>query len=1462
MSKLKKYIIILIGFLIVLLGLAINSEAARTQFLNSFIVLATRGDIYCTQHSREIFNMGCTYTLVGNYDIKGNIARNNQTGATVEHTDNGIMAYILHQEQVKPSTISSGGYAHLSRYPAQVALWMHQANWYNTVGQHIGIKAGVLEGTSDYSSAHRFGTYDDAQNIVSAGKKYAKEISGSNVSSNTDQSKIVVEPYEKNGEDYVRVGPFNFTFAGSFSKIELKGNDNISIPISAYEKYNGSQIEEISSPVKDQNFYISFKIPENVYKIAGIYVYTTRSVLCVNFELWECLSYNTQSFLQRGNRWTENQDFNGHWDLDINLFGKFDLLKVDPDALNEDGELGKPLKDVGFTLQMVSGVKEGYYVSYDEDGDAVYTEEPVTIMTDEDGKIFIDQMWMGDYELIEVVNPHFGYEDLPIVLGTYTVDPGATAKVTANNKRKYIKIRGFAWEEKADGKNSTKDYIWTDGAEDRRLENVTVRLISANGEILDEVITDANGEYVFGNYDENENAIQLEIEDVIGAYIEFEYNGMSYQSIEVNPQFKAVEETDSVGTKITKYTGETNVATDEALREDFNNRYATIDERSEDNTGDIKYNDAYNPNGEKTHEIKYTYDAQNHRSTVIYGDDVKYGYEGQTYPISGVYDQYTLQAVTEIKETNALCTDLTPETIRRDSVEEIGGLNLGVEERIMPDLAVVEDVEKVDISLNGYTHTYQYAQRFEDPENYAGGDPFNASVKFASKYIENSYSREVYSSDVKYNSLNDRALNIFITYKIEIRNESSTVNTNVKTLVNYYDERYENVVVRNDDETVTDENGNIGNIIQSEEDNNYQTDNAMNKQDIYTDYTIAPGQTRYIRITYQLNNDAINALLNGELTLESVTEVTSYSSYSDENYSIPYAGIDVDSAVGTVEPVLQDNKISIVDTIEDDTDKAPSLIIKLKDARMIEGTVWEDGADPNLLNNIGYDKERKGNGKYETTENVVEKVKVELLTVSGSGENITYDTAYLYPTDQETGVVAETYTAPNGTYKFEGVIPDNYAIRYTYGDNSYIYRSDGTQVLDEDGNPKTADANNYKSTIYRGGSKEDAEAIKNNLYWYRGETSDVEGVERLSDAKDNEDIIAQRMTEVMDSNLVDINYGSVIASEAFTEIDAYTEKFDIKLEYDVNLDNISQYGADLKFDFNQIDFGIIERPKQSIQIDKKVSNIQIMLANGNDLINGNPQEETLSGVRVVDDDVYIEIDNEIIQGSTLTVTYGITVDNTACEIDYNNEDYYIYGIVPEDHADWKIATVVDMFDYLPEDLVFQTENSDNASWELINITPDMENELLAKAVYERVNGLSNIVHLTEEGSRTFDLEPGQTATENIIVSRQLATSSDDLTYENDVEVIRLTGRAPIDSTPGNYDPVENETYDPGDPTNSPEYPNGGTFTGENEPDDDKVEVTITPPTGEFRQYLLYGIIGISILVIVGVGIVIIKKKVL
>ena len=1100
-------------------------------------------------------------------------------------------------------------------------------------------------------------------------------------------------------------------------------------------------------------------------------------------------------------------------------------------------------------------------------------EEATIFVTDEEGLINIYNILAGSYIVEEIsVGDNFGYDVDPNFISweitngngeTTTVDLSTSAiveverqkssdttieaaeqdttsetteeqhntQVIVKNTRKYIKIRGFAWEEKTDGKNSIKDYTWNDETEDKRLANVPVRLMDANGQIMDETITDVNGEYVFGNYDENTEAIKLEIDDLVGAYIEFEYNGMSYQSIEVNPEFNPQEETTSNGNTIVRYSGNKNTATDEALRPEFNDNYATISKgMSSTTTGEAKYS------------IEYEYDAEYHKSGVIYGDEneIKYGYEGQTYPISGTYDQYTLQAITQRSSTNALCTQLTPEQIREEAVLEIGGLNLGVEERIMPDLAVVQDMDNVEIKLNGYTHTYQYAQRFENPGEYVGGDPFNVGVKFADKYISNSYSREVYSSDVVYNEQYEEGkLEIYVTYRVQLRNESS-VYSQLKTLANYYDERYDSILVR-DDGYVKNDKGIIteyGEEINSTVDSRYNKD-GMKRAEIYTDYEIAPGETREITITYELNNDAINSILNGDVTLDSITEVTSYSSYSDDQYSIPYAGIDVDSAPDTIDPS------NYMNTIEDDTDKAPSLILTLEEERVITGTVWEDSADPMFLNNTDpYEKQRRGDGNYQqASENVIQKVQVELLIPEGSN---LYRPAQLYQLDDEgneiiTDAIVETDNY--GNYEFVGVIPSSYILRYTYGNTSIFCDKDGNPLLDGEGNEKHVNVDNYKSTIYRGGKPENVEAIKKNRYWYREETSNVEGVQRLSDARDvlgimengdEIDIIADRIEDK------DYYYGTIVPDKQLEAIRSDTEIFDIKLDYDEDLDNISKYGVDLKFVFDNIDFGIIERPRQDLEVAKQVANIEITLANGTTLIKGDPRSQNLSGVRVLDNhDVYIEMDNELIQGSTMTVTYEISVDNRKCEIDYNDEDYYIYGIVPANKEQkYKIARVMDMYDYLPNELLLQTNSSGN--WEKIAIRDTDKGTMLSEEAYEAVKGLQNIVHL---GTRVFAYqEPGTILSDNtLVVSKQLSTTSDDLTYENDVEITRVIGRGIYNSTPGNYDPT----------TNTPD-----------ELDNAKVGITITAPTGENRQYILYGALGISLLVIVGVGIVFIKKKVL
>lgn len=1061
-------------------------------------------------------------------------------------------------------------------------------------------------------------------------------------------------------------------------------------------------------------------------------------------------------------------------------------------------------------------------------------QQATTFVTDTEGLAQIYNMLIGTYVVEEIsIGDNFGYEiDSNFISWTVTNSNGTTSNVNkstsatievvrqkstnttqsaaqqkngnvsqiiAKNQRKYIKISGYAWEDREQDKTSKKDNLWNANTEDKRLQYVTVRLKKADGTTLATTVTNANGEYVFGNYDENPNAVKIRIDDLTGAYVEFEYNGMSYQTIAIRSENNG------------------NKATDSALRSDMNNRFATIVKDASQNT-----------NGQNTHTIRYN--RANYTSTVIYGDSVNRGYEGQTYPISGVDDQYVIQAITTRQDNNILCTTDTADSIRKNGTEEITNINLGVEEREMPDLNVAaQDIENVQIKFNDYTHTYKYGQVSADTSasGFAGGDVSNIGVRFASKYIASSYTRAIYTSDVVYNNQpgNDGSLQVYVNYSIRLVNEATTLNSTIKTIANYYDARYENIVV-------TDENGNNLNYTINQ---NYNS-NGLKRMDIQVNKQMQAQTDEYIYITYQLNNDAINDLLNQKATLNSITEITSYSTYTSNNFSSPYAGIDVDSAPDNATP-------GDTTTYEDDTNWAPSLILELKEGRMIEGTVWEDSAVDTLLAGTGLDKQRKGDGKYDAArENVVNNVKVELLTYDDS-TNTVGSVAQLYKKDNSV-VNAETTTGPddegiNGSYSFSGVIPGKYVIRYTYGDTSVICDTSGNVI-------KNVVADDYKSTIYRDGNQSAADAMTD--FWYRGETSH-EGALRLSDAKDDEQFITQRITNE------EINYGTVVSGPQFTEIFADTRQFEIKLDYDVNLDNTSGYGIDLKFVFDNIDFGIIERPKQSVIVDKQVANVNIQLANGSTLISGDPRTENLSYVRLLPDgSLHIEVDNEIIQGATLTLTYEISVDNSNSEIDYNDENYYIYGTVPDGNANYTIASVVDMYDYLPEDVMLQSTDGD---WETKEITSDLSGTYLAEKVYDIVKGFQNVVHLKQPNSIFANMPPNSKKSTTLTVSRQLSVSNDDLTYENDVEIIELEGRRSINietgeyDTPGNYDPTTNQSYDP----------DTDTFVGD-EQDDDYVEVIITGPTGENRQYIIYGILGISMLILVGAGIVVIKKFVI
>ena len=1122
--------------------------------------------------------------------------------------------------------------------------------------------------------------------------------------------------------------------------------------------------------------------------------------------------------------------------------GEIEIVKT-------DSRTGKGLANVGITIKMTSGEKAGQYVTTDGSGKAVYTPQETILKTGADGRIHISNMVTGNYEIVEKINPNFGYDtsDLPKVVKTGTISAGASEKVNITNERKYIKISGYVWEDMIAEKTSVRNWLWrndTNDMADRRVMNVEVTLKKADGTVIDTrttgTIMDSNnqevqGAYIFGDYMRDQNAKKIQIGDLEGAYIEFKYNGMCYKSVQVNTNLDN-------GSK----------ATDDNLRGNFNENYATV-----------VNGEAQNGNGQRTYGLTYDYDQEQHISTLNYGGEYLYGYYEdssggrQKYPISGINEQYMITANTkDAAPNNLLGQRISINDILTQGLEEIPNINLGLWEREMPDMVAVNDLDNVKIYLNGYEHTYEYAQRIADFEERMNDKDFNVTVSYENERGPSSYTREFYSSDVVYNEEYPENLSVYMTYKVGLKNEANTINTRVNEIMNYYDSRYTI-------DSIVDETGNQ--ITDIYEDNSYSEThegNTYKRARIVVNQNIknqnaSPTTTdseyvnlKYVYIRYKLNNDAVNSLLNGEATLKTAVEITSYSSFDDENFTNRYAGVDRDSEPGnmqTVEPTTYH---------EDDTNKAISLILKVKEGRVIKGTVWEEDAIEAELNKTGFDRQRIGDGLYNTGENVVKDVKVELLKVDvdGSG-NTTYSVADLYKWDNTTGSTnlepASTYTGTDGSYEFSGVMPSNYVIRYTYGNTSVIYDSSGNLL----GN---VNIEKYKSTVYRNGEEPDSN------YWYREET----GVNspRLSDAKDEigikqngnrVNIVDERITQ---EEMIKYTTAEEEQEDKILEyIEADTGIFDIKLDYDINLDNISKYGVELKFVFDNIDLGIVRRPIQKLDIRKEISFVELSLANGQTVISGDPRNEDIKYLKFMPDgSIHIELDDELIQGANLKIEYAIIVDNTKAEIDYNNKDYYYYGTIPAGNAGWKLATVTRLFDYLSNGLEFDAADPANSDWTDIksDIKTDMVTDgFLSQDAYDVIKTYNRVL-ATEAFA---NMQPNEIKTVTMKATKLLANNDGDLAFDNDIEVNTLKGSkmeyVPTDPSQINSNEKDEYVYaTPGDyiPGTGPKV----------QSDDDMKVLVITGPTGENNNYLPYILLGISSFIILGTGIIFIKKKVL
>ena len=1093
----------------------------------------------------------------------------------------------------------------------------------------------------------------------------------------------------------------------------------------------------------------------------------------------------------------------------------------------KDKETGKPLDGMSFKIKGA----QGYIIVKDTNGNTQSTvtgtiyvggmeytsnESGATeFITDANGKLQIFNLLEGNYTVIEtsVGNKHYGYEvdddyitwtadgssgkgqQIPVTIKrqkSYDTEPGGANvgnNITVYNERKYIKLSGYVWEDIIDGKTSERNGLFKDteskntenglnlpDTKDLLFNNIEVKLkdkttnqivqhdktgqemkqlTSKLDQYLD-VGNNGNGEYQF---------VDILKRNLDKYYVEFEYDGLTYTNVVPN----------------TSKNNGSKAAESEQERNQFNENFAIV-EGSGRNTGITK-----DSNGTKKHDLTYTINEAEH--TAKLNSQGEYQNINNEYMTQNKIGNYPITANTEAASFNLKDHYVAGE-------EELRFVNLGLYKREQPDIALIKDIQNVRLAVNGYEHTYTYDQRFVNAGEY-GGEGFNVGVKFGSKYGNMTYTRPVYKSDYDYINENnkDKELKAYITYKITMKNQSSSLNVQVNSLSDYYDSRYELINVG----TNLDEKGNVnGELAHSETSYNQEytkmtIDNSKNskiqaqkEQTIYVQFKLSREQVATILKDKNVGEKAdTNGLLNN------IIEITSYSIFDGEKR---YAGIDEDSNPGNATPE-QEN------TYEDDTDKAPALQLEVTDARELEGKVFEDqvvaenGQNPNKVMTA---KIRTGSGAYEEGEKGIQGVEITLTENTGSGK------------------IYQTKTDENGDFYISNYIPGDYTLTYTWGDKTYQVQY-------------------YKGTVY------DSTRNQTNKKWYK------ENVEkRLTDATDNynKEQEAPKGSRLQIDEEIKKNNKDTNGKITRTKMESTTPTMGLGVEYE-DIYTASS-GDKYTYRVKNVDYGIIERAKQDIQLEKRVKSMKATLANGQVIVdlkideNGNitGQRDSISYMKPDEFNngfIKLELDNELIQGTKIEVEYGIKATNIS-ELDYMSEKFYKYGIV-----DGKLVTIepTGIIDYLDREWAFDSSN--NPNWTVIEKQEELE-KLVYENVYKNEDTKINEKTILYTEALKQQLDPGKFAEVGLKVSK-IISSTDEISLDNETEVVETNkpGGAKTQSTPGNYVPG----------------------AGHTEADDSMAETTIvTPATGENKNYIIPAITGITAFITLAVGVIFIKKKVM
>ena len=1086
------------------------------------------------------------------------------------------------------------------------------------------------------------------------------------------------------------------------------------------------------------------------------------------------------------------------------------------------------------------------------------------------------------------------------------------------NKKQFIDLSGYVWEDMVNGKDNTRNDLYDEP--DARVPGVKVILHDTvrNRELV--TWTNENGEYHFGSRNEDLTYTDdtLRIADLDKYYIEFEYNGVKYRNVKLNPDVNVTN-----ASRASEEVASGKSDEDSSVRQRFNERFSTISSGTQIDSNGESTGIVIDTNGNvNSDKISYTKNGE-HQSQINYGKNMT---EANGNKEAYGENIYHIKATTykNLNLSNYLEGYIKKENTTIAHVNEIKNINLGLYSREQVDVAVDSDVARFVLNVNGYQHTYKYAT-LVNPDTQEEMDVKLKALK--GKY----YERQLHESTISYSATPDSVtpegvskLYADITYKIYLQNKSNSsiaekeLTAKIKELTLNYDEDlkiisygYEgsNVNTEVSESEVTATKNGAGAV---------QLKEATIDLEKIEDRKISAGKREVLEVTFRTDANTIAKILNNPtgIKFDFMAEVKTYSTYANNEENAfnraegiyAYASIDKNSAARNAQVQIDTDDSFVTDTFENDTTIAPTFKLSKGTQTELSGIVYEDSPKESTPIKISGNNiyERVGDGIYNN-ENVMANVLVELLSVpmengqydsdtARTGENgqQAYDVAKLYQENKTTQgetskILARTYTNEKGEYKFEGLVAGNYVIKYTYGKNmkdvdengndketiraaTAIYTSDGKTKL------KEIEAREYKSTVITSGEISNAMNITDGKAHLNGDYSwFLKSPEtRYSDAVDDVEYRANLEKEAK------VNYEILKGTKTYVyeNIEAYTPYFKLGVEEF----NDQQSGATLEtqedgtlnyvFTIDNVDLGLIERPIVDLQVDKVITGLKVSLGNGQVLINGDPSKESLPYVRTgLDDFVPIEIDTELLQNATIEEEYTIKITNNS-ELDYSiypiwgtdntqkvalRRNYYYYGTQEGLTTDEAVTTRIDVLgDYIGSELT--ADESTMPEWN-------------KRAIEELTsyNG-TNLFTTENDGKKEKTLRDGKytiyttntfnNPNEEIVTigqTKSIAYKVSRLLAVN-TDTMKYTNDVEILQYSGysqNKDKTEN-TYNRVKDTTPGNLVPGGAM----EDDEDSVRTTITPPTGTIISRWLYVTTVAAGLILVGATIIFIRKRVL